>query len=102
VRLEQAPSLARRSAVDPHATNSAVSTLFTQTAGKTQDIAKERQMRRSIELDRLLENAVAAAIGVEAPHPYAPKKLRSFRPKAVTHGRHVQTLHRREHSRAAA
>ena len=59
-------------------------------------------MRRSIELDRLLENAVAAAIGVQAPYPHAPKKLRSFRPKAVARGRHAPTLHRREHSRAAA
>jgi hypothetical protein len=59
-------------------------------------------MRKSIELDQLLENAVAVAIGVARPHPYAPKKLRSLRVKAATHGRHIPTSHRREHPRAAA
>jgi hypothetical protein len=59
-------------------------------------------MRKSIELDQLLENAVAAAIGVARPHPYAPKRLRSWRAKPAQHSRHLQASHRREHPRAAA
>jgi len=58
-------------------------------------------MRNSAELDHLLENAVAVALGLDAPHPDAPRRLRSSRRKLSRRQPVVKTM-RREHRRAAA
>lgn len=58
-------------------------------------------MRKSAELDHLLENAVAAALGLDAPHPETPRRLRASRRK-LSRRQHVVKTMRHEHSRAAA
>ena len=59
-------------------------------------------MLRSIELDHMLENAVAVALGLAKPHPQAPKKVRPARAKASRRGHHVTRQPRREPVKAAA
>jgi hypothetical protein len=49
---------------------------------------KERPMRKNSELEQLLENAVAAALGVDIPHPKMPSRLR------VSRRRPVKRMHR--------
>jgi hypothetical protein len=54
---------------------------------------EERQMRKSVELDYLLENAVAAALDVAKPHPEFPAKIKvahrksSHPARSITHAR---------------
>jgi len=58
-------------------------------------------MRSSAEFDHTLENAVAIALGLDAPHPEAPKKLRSSRRK-LSRRQHILKAPRREYTRVAA
>lgn len=59
-------------------------------------------MHKSIILDHLLENAVAVAIGVAKPHPYAPKRLHSSRPRASLRRHYARGPQHREHVHFAA
>lgn len=59
-------------------------------------------MRRSTELDHMLENAVAVALGLATPHPQAPKKVRQMRAKVSRRGHHVTRQPRREPVKVAA
>jgi hypothetical protein len=60
---------------------------------------KERPMRNPQALDQLLENAVATALGLERPHPLAPRKLRSAPAKAARHHHHAASArHERAHA----
>lgn len=58
-------------------------------------------MRKSVELDHLLENAVAAALGLPEPHPQPPGKLRASRARA-SRRRQTPPHARREHASEAA
>ncbi len=58
-------------------------------------------MRKSVELDQLLENAVAEALGLARPHPFAHRKLRAAPRKSRNGPRTISTSYR-EHARAAA
>ena len=59
-------------------------------------------MRNSNELDFLLENAVAAALGLAKPHPHQPSRLRASQrhPLGRRH-HHVIAAPRHERSKAA-
>lgn len=57
-------------------------------------------MRKSIDIDHLLENAVAEALGLPRPHLSAPRKLRASRAKASRRSHSAAT--RREGHRVAA
>jgi hypothetical protein len=59
-------------------------------------------MHKSIVLDQLLENAVAVAIGVAKPHPYAPKKLHLSRSRPSIRRHHPRGPQHREHVHFAA
>jgi len=45
-------------------------------------------MRKSVDLDNLLENAVAVALGLPRPHRDTPRKRRASAAKATSHIRH--------------
>jgi len=60
-------------------------------------------MRKSIELDHLLENAVAVALDLQKPHPESPRKIKTARRKASPHARRVAASPaRHERTRVAA
>ena len=56
-------------------------------------------MRKSVDLDHMLENAVAEALGLDRPHPQIPRKLRGH---AKVQRRQNASHQRREHTRVAA
>ena len=58
-------------------------------------------MRKSADLDNLLENAVAIALGLQRPHPEMPRKRRS-RAASGAHVRQGKLLpESRNHAHAA-
>jgi hypothetical protein len=59
-------------------------------------------MRKALDLDHLLENAVATALGLEKPHPELPAHIRPMRRRKLVHRQHGVAAPRREHRRAAA
>lgn len=60
-------------------------------------------MRKSLDLDHLLENAVASALGLERPHPRVPRRLRQVAPRSVLRRRQATpTARRQDRARAAA
>jgi len=60
-------------------------------------------MRKSVELDYLLENAVAVALDVAKPHPDFPKKIRMARRKSSRHAASTAASHgRHDRARVAA
>jgi|GEM_PF-4144534 len=59
-------------------------------------------MRKSVELDHLLENAVATALGLDRPHPQPIRKLRAARPKVASGSHGVARKTHREHVKVAA
>lgn len=64
-------------------------------------MTKEPLMRRSEQIDQLLENAVAEALGLEKPHPMVRRKMaRARAPKAIR--RHGATLPLRHDSHRVA
>jgi hypothetical protein len=52
-------------------------------------------LRKSAEIDRLLENAVATALGLDRPHPSLPALIRPPRRRALS--RRATSLSRRRH-----
>ena len=56
-------------------------------------------MRKSVELDYLLENAVAEALDVAKPHPEFPRKIKTARRKS-SHQARNPALARTRHERA--
>jgi hypothetical protein len=58
-------------------------------------------MRKSVELDQILENAIAEALGLERPHPFAHRKLRATG-KSPNRRHHGGRASHREQDRAAA
>ncbi len=63
---------------------------------------QERSMRKSVELDYMLENAVAVALGVAKPHQEFPRKIRVSRRKSSRQTLRASAPSHREHVRAAA
>ena len=59
-------------------------------------------MRKSLELDHMLENAGAVALGLEKPHPQAQRKVRMARVKHMRGTSHAAGRSRREPVRVAA
>jgi len=54
-------------------------------------------MRKPEDLDRMLENAVASALGLELPHPNVPRRLIGARARAAAAARRRQAaLNRRD------
>lgn len=58
-------------------------------------------MRRAPDLDQLLENAVATALGLGTPHPEAPTRIRPSRRRALARRHHTIAVARHEHRKAA-
>ena len=60
-------------------------------------------MRKSVELDHLLENAVAVALDLAKPHPDFPRKIKTAHRKSSHHARSVTASRvRHERTRVAA
>jgi len=59
-------------------------------------------MRQSIDLDHLLENTVATALGLAKPHPEAPTKPRLARRRPARRAHRPLAAGRRSANRAAA
>ncbi|MEO8884147.1 MAG: hypothetical protein ABI377_12155 [Devosia sp.] len=59
-------------------------------------------MRKSMELDYLLENAVAAALDLAKPHPEIPKKIRTAHRKSGGRAGSNTPAARHERTRVAA
>jgi hypothetical protein len=59
-------------------------------------------MRKSLDLDHLLENAVAEALGLDRPHPDTPRRLRSNARRSNRRHEDTPIRARHEHTRAAA
>jgi hypothetical protein len=59
-------------------------------------------MRKSLDLDHLLENAVAEALGLDRPHPETPRRLRSNARRSNRRREATVVRARHEHTRAAA
>jgi hypothetical protein len=62
---------------------------------------KENPVRKAADIDRVLENAVAIALGLDAPHPALPAMIRPARRRALSRRRHGVALPRRERRKAA-
>lgn len=58
-------------------------------------------MRKAPDLDRLLENAVATALGLDAPHPEVPARIRPSRRRALVRRHHTVAAPRHEPRKAA-
>ncbi|HVW91465.1 MAG TPA: hypothetical protein VHB74_02540 [Devosia sp.] len=48
-------------------------------------------MRKPTDLDRVLENAVASALGLDLPHPEAPRRVMAARTRPAARRRHMLT-----------
>ena len=60
-------------------------------------------MRKSVELDHLLENAVAVALDLAKPHPDFPRKIKTTHRKSSNHARSITVSHgRHDRARVAA
>lgn len=59
-------------------------------------------MRKSVDLDPLLENAVAAALGIDRPHPELPNKIRTGHRRPLRRAHRLQPTSRRSPARRAA
>jgi hypothetical protein len=53
-------------------------------------------MRKPNDLDRMLENAVATALGLDLPHPEEPRRLIGARARAAAARRRHAALNRRD------
>jgi len=58
-------------------------------------------VRKAADIDHLLENAVATALGLDKPYPALPALFRPAHRRALTHRRHGIALPRRERRKAA-
>jgi hypothetical protein len=58
-------------------------------------------MRKAPDLDHLLENAVATALGLDKPHPELPARIRPSQRRALSRRHHTVAAPRREHKVAA-
>jgi hypothetical protein len=58
-------------------------------------------MRKAPDLDHLLENAVATALGLDMPHPEVPARIRPSQRRALARRHHTSAPARHEHRKAA-
>ncbi len=58
-------------------------------------------MRKSLELDNLLENAVAAALGLRQPHPRVPARIRAVQRRPAPRRHRAGMVPRHDHKVAA-